>query len=141
MAHLSGSAGPESGRWGSALVLLLLSVLSGPASAVSEPGKWIVDVNDVSHLGAESLSASPRQLELRDAAAAATKAAKAAKASWNSPTTCSLAPLQLRHRGRVETTSSGQSATAPQAVCAARRTWQWCPVAHSHWLLSQLLCG
>lgn len=52
MAHLRGSAGPETSGWCSALVplLLLLSVLTGPTSAVSEPGKWTVNVSDVSYL-------------------------------------------------------------------------------------------
>ncbi|XP_036932468.1 transmembrane protein 87A isoform X1 [Acanthopagrus latus] len=46
---MASSAGPGrtgSGLWSSALLLLVLMVLSGPVRAVSEPGKWILNVDN-----------------------------------------------------------------------------------------------
>ncbi|XP_041653589.1 transmembrane protein 87A isoform X2 [Cheilinus undulatus] len=45
---MAGSVGPGRtgpGLWSSVLLLMMLTGLRGPASAVSEPGKWILDVN------------------------------------------------------------------------------------------------
>ncbi|KAF0030913.1 hypothetical protein F2P81_017644 [Scophthalmus maximus] len=39
----AGRAGP--GLWASALLLVLLTGLSGPVRAVSEPGKWMLNVD------------------------------------------------------------------------------------------------
>lgn len=41
-----GRTGPGLGSW--PLLLLLLTGLKGPASAISEAGKWILDVDNVS---------------------------------------------------------------------------------------------
>ncbi|KAK2846535.1 hypothetical protein Q5P01_009534 [Channa striata] len=45
MASSTGPGRTSSGRWSSVLLLLVLTVLSGRVSAVSEPGKWILNVN------------------------------------------------------------------------------------------------
>lgn len=50
---MAGSAGPVrsgSALWSSALFLLVLAGCCGPVSGVSEPGKWILNVDSVSFL-------------------------------------------------------------------------------------------
>lgn len=51
--QMASSAGPgrhAPGLLSSVLLLLVLTGLSGPVSAVSQPGKWILDVDSVSFL-------------------------------------------------------------------------------------------
>lgn len=48
MTSYVGSGRTGLGVWSSALLLLLVTGLGGPVGAVSERGKWILDVNSVS---------------------------------------------------------------------------------------------
>lgn len=53
LVEMASSAGPgrtAPGLLSSALLLLVLTGLTGPVCAVSEPGKWILDVDSVSFL-------------------------------------------------------------------------------------------
>lgn len=53
LAQMASSAGPGRtgpGFWSSALLLLVLAGLNGPVNAVSEPGKWFLNVDSVSFL-------------------------------------------------------------------------------------------
>lgn len=48
MASFSGPGRTGLGLWSSALLLLVVTELSGPVNAVSEPGKWILNIDSVS---------------------------------------------------------------------------------------------
>lgn len=48
LAQMASFTGP--GLWCWALVLLMLAEASWPVAAVSEPGKWNLDINSVSFL-------------------------------------------------------------------------------------------